>query len=112
MPPRTFVSRPAVQGTRLLFLALVLLCCGRSTPAQGESIPDRAILEGALARTAQTSASSPADVTLEDTEQRLGPFRIGGQDFVVLLHLKRLAPAQADRPAEAALSVLEIQDAS
>jgi len=111
MPPRTFVSRPAVQGTRLLFLALVLLCCGRSTPAQGESSPHRATLEGALTHTTQISASSPA-VTLEDTEQRLGPFRIGGQDFVVVLHLKRLAPAQSDRPAEAALSVLEIQDAS
>src|SRR5260370_26831504 len=112
MPPRTFVSRPAAQGTRLLFLALVLLCLGRSTAAQGEGIPHRAILAGALTRQAQTSAPSPADVTLQDSEQRLGPFRIGGQDFVVVLHLKRLAPAQADRPAEAALSALEIQDAS
>ena len=112
MPPRTFVSRPAVQGTRLLFLALVLLCCDRSTAAQGGSKPHRATLEGALAHTTQISASSPADVTLQDTEQRLGPFRIGGQDFMVALHLKRLAPVQSDRPSEAALSALAIHDAS
>jgi hypothetical protein len=112
MCPRMFLSRPALQSTRLLFLAVVLLWCARSATAQGEDIAHRVILEGAQARTAQASASSPADVTLQDTEQRLGPFRIRGQDFVVVLHLKRLAPAQSDQSGETALSALEIRDAS
>ncbi len=113
MPPRTSVSRPSLRGARRLFLALGLLCSARSAAAQGEAIQHPAALhEKAPARLAQASATSAADVTLPATEQRLGPFRIGGQDFVVLLHLKRLAPAQSDRPGEAALSALEIQDAS
>ncbi len=110
MPPRTFVSSPVLHGARLLFPALVLLCSAPSAAAQGEAIQDPAGLhEKAPARLAQASPPSAADVTLPDTEQRLGPFRIGEQDFVVVLHLKRLAPAQSDRPGEAAL---EIQDAS
>jgi hypothetical protein len=34
---------------------------------------------------------------VEDVEQRLGPFRIGGRNFAVVLHLKRLAPAPSGR---------------
>jgi hypothetical protein len=52
------------------------------------------------------------DAPLEDVEQRLGPFRIGGQDFAVVLHSKRLSRSHADGPEEQALSALEIQDSS
>jgi hypothetical protein len=55
---------------------------------------------------------SVADTTPKDAQQRLGPFRIGGQDFSVVLHLKRLARAKADPSEETALAALEIQDAS
>lgn len=49
---------------------------------------------------------------LEDAEERLGPFRIGGQEFTVVLYLKRLVQAQPDRPDEPALVGLAILDAS
>jgi hypothetical protein len=80
--------------------------------AQGQTIRQPADpKERAPARAAQRSAASAADVSLQDIEQHLGPFRIGGQDFAVVLHLKRPVGAQADRPEEAALSALDIQDA-
>ena len=53
--------------------------------------------------------TSPASA-LEDAEERLGPFRIDGQDFTVVLHLKRLPGARGDE--DAALTVLEIHDRS
>ena len=59
-------------------------------------------------------ADLPADSTplLKDVEERQGPFRIGGRDFVVVLHLKRLIPVGTAPPSEAALVALEIRDAS
>ena len=84
--------------TFLISLALVLVWATRCPFAQGETVAQ--------------PAAPQENVPLEDVEQRLGPFRIAGQDFAVVLHLKRPARAQADRPAEAALSALEIRDAS
>jgi hypothetical protein len=49
---------------------------------------------------------------MQDVEQRLGPFQIGGRDFAVVLHLKRLLPARTDSPPETALAALDIRDAS
>ena len=67
---------------------------------------------------ALASAGRPADLLadstplLQDVEERHGPFRIGGRDFVVVLHLKRLIPVVAAPSSEAALAALEIRDAS
>jgi len=97
--------------TFLLFVALGLSGSAGSAVAQGEAIQHPAA-PPAPAPAAQGSAPSAVDVTLQDAEQRLGPFRIGGQDFAVVLHLKRLTGAHADRPQEAAVSALEIQDSS
>ena len=58
-----------------------------------------------------STVSATADPALEDVEQRLGPFRLGGQDLTVVLHLKRLAPA-GTRQEDTALSDLEIHDGS
>jgi hypothetical protein len=97
---------------RAFFVSVALVLAGNPV-ARGETIrqptPPQ---ESAPAHAAQPSAPSAADVSLQDVEQRLGPFRIGGQDFAVVLHLKRPTRAQADRSEEAALSALEIQDAS
>jgi hypothetical protein len=90
---------PGWRGPFLLCLALLLASAGGCSAAEGEAI--------------QSPATPQTRPPLEDAEQRLGPFRIGGQDFTVVLHLKRLARAQpADRPEEPALSLLEIHDAS
>lgn len=97
----------------VLFLALVLVWTARGAVAQGEAIRHPpATQPSAPAGAAQRSASPAIDATLHDAEQRLGPFRVGGQDFAVVLRLKRLARPNADPPEEVALSALEIQDAS
>jgi hypothetical protein len=97
---------------RILFVCVALVLAGNPV-AQGETIRQPvASQESAPARAAQRSAPFAADVSLQDVEQRLGPFRLGGQDFSVVLHLKRITWAQTDRPEEAALSALDIQDAS
>ena len=49
---------------------------------------------------------------MQDVEERQGPFRIGGRDFVIVLHLKHLLPARTAPLSEAALAALEIRDAS
>ena len=85
--------------TFLLGLALVLASTARGPAAEGQAIPPPA-------------APPEAHARLEDAEQRLGPFPIGGQDFTVVLRLKRLARAQPGRPEEPALSGLAIHDAS
>src|SRR5215470_15985065 len=58
-----------------------------------------------------TTASAAAEPVLEDVEQRLGPFHLGGQDLTMVLHLKRL-PAGPGRQEDTALSDLEIHDGS
>ncbi len=85
--------------TFFLGLALVLASAARCPAAEGEAIQPSA-------------APREAPALLEDTERHLGPFRIGGQDFTVVLQLKRLARAQPDRPEEPALAGLAILDAS
>jgi hypothetical protein len=85
--------------TFFLCLALVLASAARGLAGEGQSIPPSAT-------TQETHAP------LEDAERRLGPFRIGAQDFTVVLHLKRVAQVRPDRPEESALSGLAIQDAS
>lgn len=82
-----------------LCLTLVLAWAVRCPVAEGQAIPPSA---------ATQETHSP----LEDAERRLGPFRIGGQDFTVVLHLKRLARVRPDPLEEPALSSLAIQDAS
>src|SRR5512132_1585032 len=73
---------------RAFFVSIVLVLDG-DPMAQGQTIPQPADpKERAPARAAQPSAPSAADVSLQDIEQHLGPFRIGGQDFTVVLHLK------------------------
>jgi hypothetical protein len=63
---------------------------------------------------AWSTPGRPADgaSSLQDVEERQGPFRIGGRDFVVVLRLKRLVPAGTVPPSEDALSTLEIRDAA
>lgn len=69
-----------------------------------------------LAPAAEARAQAPgagsalASPALVDDQQRLGPFRIDGQDFTVVLRLKRLS--QARTAEDAALSALEIHDRS
>ena len=58
------------------------------------------------------AAPATGDPPLQDVEQRLGPFQIGGRDFVVVLHLKRFISARTDPPPETALAALDIRDAS
>ena len=82
--------------TFLLCLVLVLAAAARCPAAEGQAVP-------------LPAATPETHAPLEDAERRLGPFRIGGQDFTVVLHLKRLA---RDRLEEPALSSLAIQDAS
>jgi hypothetical protein len=97
----------------LVSLALILAGAAHNRVAQGETIHQPAgSQERAAARAAQRPAPSAADAALQDVEQRLGPFRIGAQDFIVVLHLKRLTRAHADLPQQEALSTLEIRDAS
>ena len=85
--------------TFFLCLALLLASAARCPAAEGQAIPPPA-------------ATQETHTPLEDAERRLGPFRIGGQDFTVVLHLKRLARGRPDRLDEPALSSLAIQDAS
>jgi len=79
--------------------------------AQCEAIQHPAAPQ-APAHAAQGAAPSTADVTHHDRRAEPWTVRIGGQDFAVVLHLKRLTRAHADRPQEAAVSALEIQDSS
>ena len=96
MRPRTLaLAGPLVPG---LFLACVLAWGSPTAEAQGGA-------------TRQANAPRQSE-TLQDTEQRLGPFRIGGHDFSVVLRSKRPPAAHSDRPDEAALASLEIKDAS
>lgn len=83
-----------------LCLAVILATATRCPAAEGEA----AIKESA--------ASQEPHLRLEDAEERRGPFRIGGQDFTVVLHLKRLVQGKPDRPDEPALVGLAIRDAS
>lgn len=57
-------------------------------------------------------ATADDEAPLQDIEQRLGPFPISGRDFTVVLHLKRIIPAQAEHPPETALAALDIRDPS
>jgi hypothetical protein len=66
----------------------------------------RRLLVSLLLLALGSPVSTVAGAALEDAEQRLGPFRLDGQDLTVVLHLKRLAPE------DAALSALEIHDSS
>ena len=110
-PGRLGDSGRARPRGRAFFVSIALILAGDPV-AQGQTIRQPADpKERAPARAAQYSAPTAADVSLQDLEQHLGPFRIGGQDFAVVLHLKRPVGAQADRPEEAALSALDIQDA-
>jgi hypothetical protein len=65
---------------------------------------------GPKANVAQARAYT-GNPPMEDTEQRLGPFLIGGQNFSVVLHEKRLPGAIDSRFAQT-LSSVEIRDAA
>ena len=58
------------------------------------------------------SAQQPttAAASLEDVEQRLGPFEVGELRFTVVLHVKRVRGEQADPDWQTTLGALEIVD--
>src|SRR5260370_29933118 len=93
MAPRRLTAPIWLALPSFLCLAMVLVSAPRCPAAEGKDI-------------------KPPAASLEDAEQRLGPFRVGGQDFMVVLQLKRLAQARPDRAEEPALAGLAIRDAS
>jgi hypothetical protein len=69
-----------------------------------------AVRAPAAARRAQQPAQQEATQQLVDVDQRLGPFALGTQQYAVVLHKKRFAGGDPQKPAEA-LASLEVQDA-
>ncbi len=61
--------------------------------------------------TAPQQTSPPADVHVEDAEQRAGPFAIGERNYTVVLHEKRLANVSGTGQAQT-LAGMDIIDAA
>ena len=93
MAPRRLTAPIWLALPSFLCLAMVLVSGPRCSAAEGKDI-------------------KPPAASLEDAEQRLGPFRVGEQDFMVVLQLKRLSQPRPDRAEEPALAGLAIRDAS
>lgn len=66
---------------RIRFLPLIVFACAWAIP--GFAIP--------LPQAESTAAAQPSAAQVEDFENRLGPFAIGGQQFTVLLRMKRVS---------------------
>ncbi len=89
----------------LLLSTLLAMAVLSAAAAQGGRSP---ATQQAATQQARTPAEAPR---LEDVEQRLGPFSIAGQDYMVVLRTKRLPQARDRRFAET-LAALEIRDAA
>ena len=87
----------------LLLSTLLAMAVLSAAVAQGGQSP---ATQQAATQQPSTSAEAPR---LEDAEQRLGPFQIGGRSFTVVLRKKRLP--QAKELAETIVA-MEIQDAT
>jgi hypothetical protein len=60
--------------------------------------------------TVPQQTSLPENASVQNVEQRLGPFAIGGQNYAVVLHEKRLSIV--GEPLAETLATLEIRDAA